>query len=133
MASLDQDVVVFDHDQLQLKFNVIDAADSLYSLSARGWWGIATSPSSSVIFEKTNGAWSATGTVPPTGNTGQLSVASYYLNVYIKHADMLNLTPGSEYYHELVYTAQNDTNQTLVLSNGKYFVSKSIMTELGMR
>lgn len=133
MASLNQDIVVFDHDTIDIRFAVIDTDSAINQADGRAWWGVATSNSSSVLIEKSSGTWGGTGTVPPAGSSSEIALATTTITVKITHADMLNLSEQTKYYHECVYSGTDDTNESVVVSSGKYFVSKSICTALGYR
>lgn len=133
MASLNQDIIVFDHDTIDIRFAVIDASNAINSTDARAWWGVATSNSSSVEFQKSSGEWDATAPTPPDGDSSEIVLAATTITVKVEHVDMLDLDQQTEYYHECVYSGTNDTNESVVVSSGKYFVSKSICTALGYR
>ena len=133
MASLNQDIVVFDHDTIDIRFAVIDASNAINGGTARAWWGVATSNSSSIEFQKSSGIWGATAPLPPDGDSSEIALAATTITVKVTHADMLDLSEQTEYYHECVYSGTDDTNESLVVSSGKYFVSKSICTALGYR
>lgn len=131
MASINQNIVIFDHDFLTVRFNVSDAVQGLNGASSRAWWGISTDSGTAATIEKSSAAWASPG--PNFGSSSEIDIDTVGFDCFLLHDDTNDLSPSTEYYHELVFTGTNDPDESLVISTGAFFVSKSIFTSLSFR
>ena len=63
MPALNQDFIIYDLDEFQVRFNVSDAAVDLDDTNARAWWGVAenVTDTSPLIERSTNASWTNPG------------------------------------------------------------------------
>lgn len=155
MPALNQDFIIFDLDQFQVRFNVTDANESLINGDQRLWWGVSDSSTdgSSAAFlkiERSNAAWTnSTGTSEDVdfGSTTLVNIQSTYVDILVKLASpnsnegkggSKSLQPSSAsypatYYHECIYSSAGNQNNANGIATGQITVYKSMFTQEGYR
>lgn len=142
MPALNQNIVIYDLDRFFVRFTVTDNVEALTGASV--WWGVATAEAggdSTVKIQKTND--SNMGSV----DYGDLTLSSTTIDCEVQlntgssgatqyQSGSINISPGTypgTYYHELVFSGQNNPDQSVVIATGTITVKQSLFTEAGYR
>ena len=144
MPTTGQNFSIHDLDQFQLRFNVTDNVAAINVTDARGWWGVGddVDDDNPPKMQKSNAAWIGNSPVNFAGmNLGNSNIDCLsVLNNNGNYDGTINLQPtwGSDqtsvdYYHELVYSATGQANNSTVVATGTLTVYRSAFTELGFR
>ncbi len=153
MPALNQDFIIFDLDQFQVRFNVTDATETLINGDERLWWGVADSstegsgPQSSYLkIERSNATWTnTTGTSVDVdfGSTDLVSIQSTYVDILVKLASPSSANDGKGgskslqpsnasypafYYHECIFSSDGNQNNANGIATGQITVYKSMFT-----
>lgn len=148
MASLNQNLIEFEHDAFYIRYTVVDTATSLTSYAA--WWGLSNNntPFGSILLQ---GFSSGTGwnvAINAEGCSGAATdldsitedftviVGNYTIDVPLIYADFEQVNDG-EYYHELVLipTTAGTKYQcrAVVAATGILTVKQSLFTNYAYR
>lgn len=140
MPALNQNIIIYDLDRFFVRFTITDNVNALTGGSA--WWGVNTveagSKAATNAIQKTND--SNMGEV----DYGGMNISSTTIDCEVplnstnlnNQSGSLNISPTNypgTYYHELVYSANNDPNQSVVIATGTITVRQSLFTEAGYR
>lgn len=136
MPALNQNITIFDKDEITIRFNVTDAEAGLSSGLA--WWGVGDSATDTgtLFIEKSSGTWNNGGqsSTVPAGDSSEIQIGSVFINCYITGSDYgTDITADDTYYHELVYAGTGLQDASNVVANGSVTVKPSIFTLLGYR
>lgn len=157
MPALNQDFLIYDLDQFQVRFNVTDAAETLINGDQRLWWGVADSstdgsgPQNSYLkIERSNAAWTnSTGTSVDVnfGSTALVNIQPTYVDILVRLAPPASslgkggsksLQPSNAsypafYYHECIFASDGNQNNSNGIATGQITVNKSMFTQEGYR
>ena len=157
MPAENQDFIIHDLDEFQVRFNVTDAVNSLVNgTTSRAWWGVATSVSTTTpLIQRSNTSWTdPTGTPLNVdfGNTSlQLAIAPTYIDVLVYLKPLADTDEGSisiggskslqpspasypsTYYHECIFSADNNQLDSVGIATGEITVYRSMFTDAGYR
>lgn len=158
MPALNQDFIIYDLDQFQVRFNVTDAQASLVDPGGnqRIWWGVSDSNTSGggpqsnyLLIERANANWStAVGTINVDfGSTALVSVQDTYIDILVKipapstndgKGGSIDLQPSPAsypafYYHECIYSTDTSQHNSNGIATGQITVYRSMFTDEGYR
>ena len=158
MPALNQDFIIYDLDQFQVRFNVTDAQSSLIDPNGdqRVWWGVSDSntdgsggQSSYLKIERSNANWTQqTANINVNfGSTNLVSVQDTYIDILVKIPALSNtdgkggsksLQPSNAsypafYYHECIYSIDGGQLNSNGIATGQITVYRSMFTDKGYR
>ena len=149
MPAENQNFTIHDLDEFQVRFNITDAISSLVSSTARAWWGVSstTSPASSTLeIQRSNATWLVnTGafTLINFGSTTVLNIQPTFIDVLVQLRE-INPTQGGSisispttfdgtFYHECIFSANGDQQDSVGIATGEITVKQSLFTESNYR
>lgn len=126
MATTGQDFFKFDKDTFNIKFIITD----ITTLSGyEAYWAASSSPTSSVLIERSTTGWSTINT------NGGITLGTTDLTVALTQSDfgVGKLESGSSYYHELTIGQNADGSDSVTVAKGTFTVDPSLFTTEGHR
>jgi hypothetical protein len=148
MPAENQDFTIHDLDEFQVRFNVTDAVSTLATATARAWWGVSstTSPTSTLEIQRSNAAWNDPGGVLSNvdfGTTSVLNIQPTFIDVLVQLREIDSTQGGSisispttfpgTFYHECIFSADNDQTDSVGIATGEITVLQSLFTENNYR
>ena len=144
MPAENQNFIIHDLDEFQVRFNVTDAVGSLVGTNARAWWGVSstTSPTDPLEIQRSNAAWAAPGGTLSNVNFGATSVLNIqptFIDVLVKLREInsteggsISISPASfdgTFYHECIFSSTNNQVDSVGIATGEITVKQSLFTE----
>ena len=144
MPAENQNFIIHDLDEFQVRFNVTDAVGSLVGTNARAWWGVSstTSPTDPLEIQRSNAAWAAPGGTLSNVNFGATSVLNIqptFIDVLVKLREInsteggsISISPASfpgTFYHECIFSSANNQTDSVGIATGEITVLQSLFTE----
>ncbi len=156
MPALNQDFIIYDLDEFQVRFNISDAVNDLNDTNARAWWGVASdvTDNSPLIERSTNfSGWTNPGGSPTFndvdfGGNSEMTISPTYIDVLVRLDEnpATNAGPGGSkdlqpsnasypayYYHECIYAPDGNQQDSVGVTTGQIIVNQSLFTEQGHR
>lgn len=158
MPALNQDFIIYDLDEFQVRFNISDAVNDLDGSNARAWWGVAAdvTDTTPLIERSTNfSGWTNPGSGPPTnfndvdfGGNSEMTISPTYIDILVRldESPVTNAGPGGSidlqpsnasypafYYHECIYASDGNQQDSVGVATGQITVNQSLFTEQGHR
>ena len=144
MPAENQNFIIHDLDEFQVRFNVTDAVGSLVGTNARAWWGVSstTSPTDPLEIQRSNAAWAAPGAPLSNvnfGNASELNIQPTFIDVLVKLKELSATEGGSidispttfdgTFYHECIFSSTNNQVDSVGIATGEITVKQSLFTE----
>lgn len=152
MPALNQDFIIYDLDEFQVRFNISDAVNDLDSSNARAWWGVAAdvTDTTPLIERSTNSSWTSTATFNDVnfGGPAEMTLSPTYIDILVRinpnsagnsgPGGSIDLQPSlasypAFYYHECIYAGQGDQQDSVGVATGQITVNQSLFTEQNYR
>ena len=155
MPALNQDFLIYDLDEFQVRFNITDATSALDSATAEAWWGVAdvvTSTNPLIQRSTSFNGWS--NTTPASfdtvdfGGTGEMTLSPTFIDILVRLrvSNVTNSGEGSSkslqpspasypalYYHECIYSSDGVQQDSVGVATGQITVERSLFTEQNYR
>ena len=146
MPAENQNFIIHDLDEFQVRFNVTDAVGSLVGTNARAWWGVSSttspSPPSTLVIQRSNDIWAAPGAPLSNvnfGNASELNIQPTFIDVLVKLKELSATEGGSidispttfdgTFYHECIFSSANNQQDSVGIATGEITVKQSLFTE----
>jgi len=142
MASLQQNISIFDKDKVTIRFIVTDNETDLDQASARAWWGVGENAgdTGTLTFEKINSAWGGSNPSQdddpdsPPATSPNIVLGASTIDCFLTQSDFgTDITEQEDLYHELVYSGPGQAAQSSVVATGDFTILPSLFTLKGYR
>ena len=150
MPAVNQDFIIYDLDEFQVRFNVTDAQSTLTGTDSRAWWGVALSATAEEpLIERSNETWEAPGEPFENvdfGGGNLLVITSTYIDVLIQLrapssvttgiGGSINISPAAyptTYYHECIFSGEDNQQDSVGIATGEITVYQSLFTQQNYR
>lgn len=158
MPALNQDFIIYDLDEFQVRFNISDAINDLDGANAEAWWGVAenvtdTGTTLKIQRSTSNTGWSNPGGNPPFndvdfGGSGEMTISPTYIDILVRLDESnvtnagsggsidlqpLNASYPAYYYHECIYAPDGNQQDSVGVATGQITVNQSLFTAQGYR
>ncbi len=148
MASLNQNFTIHHLDKFSVEFSITDNLNVLNDATARGWWGVGFSASTTlatILLQRSNDSWSNNITAPNTVDDYEgltIGASSITCDVILNDRQTStdatqkgskNLLPNTDPYHECVYSGAGNQGGSTVVTSGTITVLYSLFTQQGYR
>lgn len=158
MPALNQDFIIYDLDEFQVRFNISDAVNDLDSANAEAWWGVAenvTDTGTTLKIQRSTSdvGWTNPGPNPPFndvdfGGSSEMTISPTYIDILVRLNESNVTTAGSGgsidlqpsnasypayYYHECIYAPDGNQQDSVGVATGQITVNQSLFTEQGYR
>lgn len=148
MPAENQNFTIHDLDEFQVRFNVTDAVSTLSSATARAWWGVSstTSPTSTLVIQRSNAAWTNPGGALSNvnfGSTAVLNIQPTFIDVLVQlkvidstQGGSISISPATfpdTFYHECIFSSNDDQTDSVGIATGEITVLQSLFTESNYR
>lgn len=152
MPALNQDFIIYDLDEFQVRFNISDAVNDLDDSNARAWWGVAAdvTDTTPLIERSTNASWTNPGSGAPTnfndvdfGDPSEMTLSPTYIDILVRinpggagnsgpggsiDLQPLNASYPAFYYHECIYAGDGNQQDSVGVATGQITVNQSLFT-----